>query len=96
MKYSLAYNEEKNLLLQETRGIGFEDVIHAWEDGRVLDDLENKAHPNQRMLVVRMKNYIYAVPYVVDHKKKQIFMKTIYPSREMVKKYTLQVKKEEK
>lgn len=87
MKYAIEYNEEKNLILEATRGINFEDVVGAVEEGRVIDDLKNKNHPNQRVLVVRMKNYIYAVPYVRDRKRKTMFLKTIYASRVLVKKY---------
>lgn len=87
MGYSLDFSQEKSLLLKETRGVDFEDVVEAWEKGRVLDDINNKSHPNQRMLVVRIKNYIYAVPYVVDRARKKLFLKTIYPSRILMKRY---------
>jgi len=87
MKYSIQFNEEKNLILKETRGIGFEDIIEAYENGQLVDDLKNKNHQSQRILVIQMNDYIYAVPYVVDSKRKIIFLKTIYPSRVLVKKY---------
>lgn len=92
MGYKVDYNEEKNLLLKETRGICFEEVVEAYEKGRVLDDIKNKTRPSQRMLVVLLKKYVYAVPYVVDEKKKIIFLKTIYPSRVLVKKYKKEAK----
>jgi uncharacterized DUF497 family protein len=81
------YNQEKNQILLATRGVSFEDVIKAYENKKVIDDLKNKNHPNQRIMVVEINKYIYAAPYVVDHKKKIIFLKTIYPSRVLVKKY---------
>lgn len=87
MGYRLEFSEEKNLILKETRGICFEDVIEVYEKGSIVDDLKNKNHPKQRMLVVAMKQYIYAVPYVIDQRRKVIFLKTIYPSRVLVKKY---------
>lgn len=87
MEYILEFNEEKNLILKETRGVCFEDIIDAYEKGQIIDDLKNKNHLNQRILVIRMKKYIYAVPYVLDRKKKVIFLKTIYPSRVLFKKY---------
>lgn len=93
MGYEIEFSEEKSLLLKETRGVSFEDVIVAVEKGRVEDDIINKTHPNQRMLVVRLKKYVYAVPYVVDSKRRKIFLKTIYPSRELVKKYGKKGKK---
>ena len=87
MKLKIEFSEEKNLLLQETRGIGFDEVIKAIENERVLDDLKNKNYPRQKVLVVKIKNYIYAVPYVVNKKKGKIFLKTVYPSRVLTKKY---------
>lgn len=87
MGYRIEYSEEKNQLLKETRGICFEDIVGAYEKRRVIDDIKSKTHPNQRILIVKMKEYIYAVPYVVDGKKRTIFLKTIYPSRVLVKKY---------
>ncbi len=87
MKLKIEFSEEKNLLLQETRGISFNEVIKAIENGRVLGDLKNKNYPRQKVLVVKIKNYIYAVPYVVDKNKGVIFLKTVYPSRVLTKKY---------
>ena len=89
MKLRLAYSEEKNLLLKETRNVCFEDVIEAMKNGRILDILEHpkKKYPNQRILVVKIKNYVYAVPYVIDKEKNWLFFKTVYGSRVLTKKY---------
>lgn len=84
MFFSIEYSEEKNLLLKATRGINFSDVFAAIEKGEILDDLESKnksKYPNQKVLAIKIKNYIYAVPYVIDIKRKIIFLKTVYPSR---------------
>lgn len=90
MKPRISYDEGKNLILQQTRGIGFEDVIKAIEQKHILADLKHhdqNKYPNQRILVISIKNYAYAVPYVIDAKKQAIFLKTIYPSRALTKKY---------
>jgi hypothetical protein len=87
MNFNIEFSEEKNLLLQETRGISFDEVIKAIEKGNFLDDLVNKNYPNQKILVIKIKSYVYAVPYIVDKKKKTIFLKTLYPSRVLTKKY---------
>jgi uncharacterized DUF497 family protein len=87
VKYKIEFNEEKNLILKETRGVCFEDIAEMYEKGKLIDDIKSKTHPNQRMLIIGMNKYVYAVPYVVDEKKKTIFLKTIYPSRVLVKKY---------
>ena len=87
MKFLIEYSEEKNLLLKATRGICFEDVLEAIEKEAILADLENLKKTNQKILVVSIKNYAYAVPYVVDNKRRTFFLKTVYPSRVLTKKY---------
>lgn len=87
--YRIEFSEEKNLLLKVTREIGFEDVIVAIEGKKILDDLRhsNKKYARQRILVIKIGKYVYGVPYVIDPKKKIIFLKTIYPSRVLTNKY---------
>lgn len=92
MKYQgfrIEFSQEKNLLLKETRGVCFEDVLQAVEENRVLDDLKsvNRKYLHQRILVIKVKEYAYAVPYVLDQKKKTVFLKTMYPSRVLTSKY---------
>ena len=90
MKFDFDFNTEKNLLLKETRGISFEDIVQAVRDGKTLADTKHhnqKTHPNQRILIVKMDDYVYAVPYVIDKKRKVLFLKTLYPSKILTKKY---------
>lgn len=90
MKYKFDYSEEKNLVLKETRGLGFEDVKDAIEKNGLLDDIDHfnqKRYPNQRILIVKIKKYVYSVPYVIDKKRRLFYLKTIYPNRVLVKKY---------
>ena len=42
----LCWNDDKNRLLQEQRGVGFEEVIFHMDKGDLLDILE---HANQEM-----------------------------------------------
>lgn len=87
--YRIEFSEAKNLLLKETRGTGFEDVIVAIEEKAILDDLKhgNKRYARQRILVIKREEYAYAVPYVIDMKRKVVFLKTVYPSRVLTSKY---------
>ena len=90
MKPRVEFNEEKNLLLQATRGISFEMVIEAITKNKILDDLKHKngkKYPRQKMLVIKINNYVYAVPYVINEQKGTIFLKTVYPSRVLTNKY---------
>ena len=84
------YNPEKDRWLRENRGIGFEEIIGAVDSGGLIADIKhpNKLkYPNQRILAVKIKNYMFAVPYVYDTKRKLKFLKTIYANRRMTKKY---------
>ncbi len=87
--YRIEYSEEKNLLLKETRGLGFEDVVVAIEEKKILGDWKhsNKKYAHQRILAITIEAYAYAVPYVLDLKRKIIFLKTVYPSRVLTEKY---------
>lgn len=87
--YIIEFSEEKNLLLKETREIGFEDVVVAIEKKQILGDLKhsNKKYAHQRILIIKKIGYVYAVPYVIDQKRKVIFLKTVYPSRALTDKY---------
>lgn len=90
MKLLFEYSEEKNLLLKETRGVGFDDVIEAIYNGSLLDDINHfnkEKYPNQRIYIVRIKTNIYAVPYIIDKKRNVLFLKTIYPNRRLKNKY---------
>jgi uncharacterized DUF497 family protein len=82
------WNDEKNELLKQDRGVTFEDIVyHITHDG-LLDTIE---HPNlvsyagQRIFIVNIEGYAWIVPFVED--EKIIFMKTIIPSRKMTKIY---------
>ncbi len=82
------WNATKNKQLITERGLSFEDVVFYLQKDTVLDDIEhsNKAkYPNQRVFVICIEAYVYLVPYVED--EKEIFLKTIIPSRKATKQY---------
>lgn len=89
MVYEFDYSEEKDLILKATRGISFEDVIEALGNGKLIDDIdqESSKYPNQKILVVEINNYIYVAPYVIDVKRNKFYLKTVYASRKLTKKY---------
>lgn len=76
------WSTDKNALLKQERGIGFEDVTVAVEAGNLLDVVAHpnaERYPRQMIMVVAVAGYAYLVPYVeeADH----FFLKTIIPSR---------------
>lgn len=90
MKLQIDYSEEKNLLLKATRGVNFDDVKQAIKADRILDDIDHfnpSKYPHQRILIVKINQYAYAVPYVLNKKTNTLFLKTIYPNRLLTKKY---------
>jgi uncharacterized DUF497 family protein len=82
------WNATKNQQLISERGISFEDVVFYMQQGALLDDIEHPnsdKYPNQRVFVISIDNYAYLVPYVED--RKEIFLKTVIPSRKATKLY---------
>ena len=85
---TINWNTEKNQQLIEGRNISFEDVVFYLQQGDILDIIEHPnadKYPNQRIFVLNIDNYIYLVPYVEN--RKEIFLKTIIPSRKATKAY---------
>jgi len=89
MVFNIRFNEEKNQILKATREVSFEDVIEAFKKKQILANIAhpNQKHSHQRLYVVKINKYAYAVPYVIDKRKREIFLKTIYPSRMLTKIY---------
>lgn len=88
-KQSYDFSAEKNLQLIKERGISFEDVIAAINDGWLLDIIEHPnqyKYSNQRIYVININNYVYLVPFVKKDRQ-TVFLKTIFPSRKLTKHY---------
>lgn len=87
MKYH-NWNNEKNKKLKKERGISFEDIVYYIEHGQLIEIID---HPNvekykhQKMYVLNVNNYVYLVPFVENDK--EIFLKTIIPSRKATKQF---------
>jgi uncharacterized DUF497 family protein len=82
------WNDDKNEILEQTRGVSFEDVVFHIQNGDVLDIIKypNEArYPNQRIMVLNIEGYVYLVPSVKE--KGTWFLKTIIPSRKATKEY---------
>ena len=91
----IEYSKEKDEIIKKRHGISFRSIKHAVNKGNLLaifDNPNQKRYPEQRLLLVKMNNYVYAVPFVEDDEK--IFLKTVFPSRKYTKLFLK--KKEEK
>ena len=87
MKY-FHWNEEKDAQLKRERGVSFSDIVAVMMGVGLLDVVPHpnpKKYPNQRMLVVKVAEYVYLVPFVET--EDGIFLKTIIPSRKATLKY---------
>ena len=92
MKYH-TWDLEKNEKIKKERGLSFEDVVYYIEHGGLLAIIKNpnqEKYPDQMMYEINIHDYVYLVPFVET--KKQIFLKTIIPSRKATKKYLRELK----
>ena len=93
MKY-IDWNAAKNEVLKIERGISFEEMMDAFLGDGLLDVID---HPNpekysrQKMLILKIDDYVYLVPFVEDEAK--VFLKTIIPSKKATKHYLIDLKK---
>ena len=82
------WNPTKNQQLIAERGISFEDVVFCIQQGRLLDDVEHPnsdKYPCQRIFVMNIDDYVHLVPHFEN--RKEIFLKTVIPSRKATKLY---------
>jgi len=84
----IQWDPAKNIKIQETRGISFEQILYAIEKDDLLDILE---HPNpskykdQLLLIVKIDQYAVVVPAIKT--PNGFFLKTAFQSRKMTKRY---------
>lgn len=85
---SFRWNSVKNEELLAQRGVSFERVVVAIENGGLLDVLTHpnaSRYPRQRVMVVTWDGYAYLVPYVEE--PEHYFLKTVIPSRKATRDY---------
>lgn len=82
-EWSYAFDPEKNAWLIRERGISFEQIIALIESGKLVQVLEHpneEKYPNQLLYEVDVDGYVHVVPVVREGRN--LFLKTIFPSRE--------------
>jgi len=87
MKY-FNWDEDKNNILKQERGISFEEIVYYIQKGNLLDIIENpnnEKYKNQKVFIINIDNYAYLVPFIEN--EEELFLKTIIPSRKATKKY---------
>jgi len=84
------WDNEKNDLLKRTRNICFEDIEQIIIDEELIDVVPHfnlEKFPNQKILIVKLNDYIHYVPFVL--RDNVFFLKTIVPSRKLNKIYNI-------
>lgn len=82
------WNDDKNQQLKQERGISFERVVIAIEEGALLDVLQHpnqSRYANQLILVIEIESYAICVPCVIQ--QDEYFLKTLFPNRKYTQLY---------
>lgn len=88
MSKVIRWDEEKNQLLQLQRDVGFEEVLEKIANGDIIGrhiHPNTEKYPNQQIFVLEINGYVWYVPFVETDK--EIFLKTIIPSRKLTKEF---------
>ncbi len=88
MNRNYKWNEEKDRLLKERRGVSFEQIVTHILQGDLLQVEEHtnqEKYSGQKYFIVRIDDYVYVVPFI--EKDNDAFLKTIYPSRKATRQY---------
>lgn len=81
------WNPDKNRLLKQTRGICFEEIVAALENGQLLEITphHNPGYANQKIMFVALKGHVVAVPCVETNE--YVFLKTAFFDRRAKARY---------
>ena len=85
----LDWSPRKNEQLTQQRGVSFEAVVAAIEQGGLVDVLDHPnqdRYPGQMIYVVEIDEYIHLIPFVTQADGTR-FLKTIIPSRKATRDY---------
>ena len=89
MEAGFNWSMEKDRQLIDQRGVSFERVVSAIEQGALVDVLEHPnqdRYPGQLIYVVEIDEYLHLVPFVKEPDGTR-FLKTIIPSRKATRDY---------
>ena len=82
----IIWDKEKNDWLQVTRSISLEEICGKILDGDYIDILENPTRGNQMYFIMKINDYTWVVPFLIDDKER-IVLKTAFPSRKFHNRY---------
>lgn len=76
----VVWDEEKNAVLKQERGISFEEIAGMILDGNYLEIVENPTRENQQYFILTIHDYTWVVSFLLDDSE-TIILKTAFPSR---------------
>lgn len=82
----IVWDEEKNTVLKQERGISFEEIAGMILDGDHLEIVENPTRENQQYFILTIRDYTWVVPFLIDDSE-TIILKTAFPSRKYHRRY---------
>lgn len=82
----IIWDKLKNEWLKTERNISFEEITEKIISGKIVDIVKNPSREDQKVFVINIHNYIYAVPFIMDDED-NIILKTAYPSRKLYSEY---------
>lgn len=82
----VVWDEEKNALLKQERGISFEEIAGMILDGDFVDIVENPTREDQQYFILTIRDYTWVVPFLIDESE-TIILKTAFPSRKFHRRY---------
>jgi hypothetical protein len=78
----MRWDMAKNARLKSERGVSFDEMIL---EGHCIVTLAHPARQHQRVMLFDYRGYVWVVPCVVA--KGEIFLKTMFPSRQYTKRW---------
>ncbi len=82
----IVWDKQKNEWLKTERKISFEEISEKIINDEIIDIVKNPSREDQKVFVINIHNYTYAVPFIMDSDE-NIILKTAYPSRKLYFKY---------
>lgn len=82
------WDPRKNEQLIQERGISFEQITVAVENGDLIQIVQHpntERYPRQRIMIVGLDGYAFLVPFVEE--TEYFFLKTIIPSRKATRNF---------
>ena len=83
---NIVWDDKKNEWLIINRGVSFEEIAELILNKSYIDIIENPTRENQQYFIMKITNYTWVVPFVIDEEER-IVLKTAFPSRKFHKKY---------